>query len=59
MDADDFCGEELAVVQAAIDERQWEIEEEELEYQASADMGTIAYGLELGTSTTTPSRASI
>jgi len=41
MDADDFYEEELAVVQAAIDERQWEIEEEELEYQASAGMGTI------------------
>ena len=32
MEDDDFC-EELAVVQAALDEKRWESEEEESNYQ--------------------------
>jgi len=45
MDTDNFYEKELTVVQAAIVEWQLEIKEEELEYQALAGMGTIAYGL--------------
>ena len=43
---DDFHEEELAAIQAALDGQQWELEEGELDYQALASMGAIAYGLE-------------
>jgi hypothetical protein len=46
MDDDDLYEEELAAVQAALDEQRWEFEEEESDYQALAGMGAIAYGLE-------------
>ena len=39
---DDFYEKELAAVQAALDEQQWEFEERESEYQALAGVGTVS-----------------
>ena len=45
MDDNNFY-EELAALQAGLDEQRWEYEDGESHYQALAGIGTIAYGLE-------------